>query len=96
MLIIGILVAGAGWYFLLEGVGVAGVGGSGNIMNLHLAQIANNVIYLGYFLVLVGSVREGFSRIERYLAGMPRMKAAFDEAYRAPKFRKYEPTKAPK
>ncbi len=45
-----------------------GVGGSGSIMNLHLAQIAKNAIYLGYFLVLDGSVR----------------------------FRKFEPTKAPK
>ncbi|MDW9782904.1 hypothetical protein GOB92_33565 [Sinorhizobium meliloti] len=57
MLEIGILVAGAGSYFLLEGGGVPGVGGSGSIMNLHLAQIAKNAIYLGYFLVLVGSVR---------------------------------------
>ncbi len=44
-------------YFLLEGGGVPGVGGSGSIMNLHLAQIAKNAIYLGYFLVLDGSVR---------------------------------------
>jgi len=33
---------------------------------------------LGFFFVLIGVIAQGFLRIERYLVGIPEMKAAFD------------------
>lgn len=66
MIIIGAIIAGAGWFFLLDGVGV----GTGvmQVANLHLISIANNVILLGYFLMITGVVRAGFNRLPAAVA----------------------------
>ena len=55
---IGSLVAVLGWLFLLLGVGLDS--GSSvltrSLVDVHRVAIASNVVYLGYFLILVGLV----------------------------------------
>ena len=72
-------VAGLGKVCILLGVVAAGLAFS--LLQeqasplLFLGSIA---IGLGFSLLLLGVVAQGFFRIERYLSGIPEMKAAFD------------------
>lgn len=43
-----------------------------------LFTLSGIVESLGLFLLLLGVIAQGFLRIERHLAGIPEMKAAFD------------------
>lgn len=59
LIIFGIVVAAAGWIFLLFGVGVDVSGGlTRSVVNLHSLSIASNVIYLGYVMTVVGTILE--------------------------------------
>ena len=55
---IGSLISILGWLFLILGVGLES--GSSvltrSLVDVHRVSIASNVIYLGYFLVLIGLV----------------------------------------
>lgn len=43
-----------------------------------LLFLSSAAVGLGFSLLLLGVVAQGFLRIERYLSGVPEMKAAFD------------------
>lgn len=43
-----------------------------------LLVLGSAAVGLGFSLLLLGVVAQGFLRIERYLSGIPEMKAAFD------------------
>lgn len=43
-----------------------------------LLFLASVTVGLGFLLLLLGVVAQGFLRMERYLSGIPEMKAAFD------------------
>jgi hypothetical protein len=65
----GVLVTVGGWLFLVFGVradtglSVQGLGLA--VVNLHLLTIASNVIYLGYFLILIGVLLELIRTVQR-------------------------------
>ena len=60
---IGVCIAAGGWIFLLAGVGVGvpsegALGTPSSVVNLHGLSIASNLIYLGYFFVLIGVLNQ--------------------------------------
>lgn len=63
----GFFVVAGGWVFLLFGVG-ADAQGFGTVYNLHTGSIANNVILLGYAMIVVGVLCE----IGKAINGAPR------------------------
>jgi len=90
-------VAGLGKVCILGGIVVAGlaftVSPGQDYLLLTLAAATES---LGLFLLLLGVIAQGFLRIERHLAGIPEMKAAFEASEpkqastRSPYQRKYE------
>lgn len=58
LIVAGAMIAVMGWLFLLGGVGVP----AGQVVNMHLLAIANNVILLGYALVIAGLLLRFLSR----------------------------------
>jgi len=68
MIAIGISVAVLGWVLL-----VGFVSSNGEIINLHLLQVADNVIHLGYFIVLCGIISSGFKLISDPAATKPKL-----------------------
>jgi hypothetical protein len=53
LVVLGVAAAAFGWFFLLGGVSI-GTGLGTTVVNMHLLSIANNVIGLGYALVIAG------------------------------------------
>lgn len=76
MEIVGVIVAICGWVFLIGFVG-ADAGYGRDVVNLHLVQIANNVIHLGYFIVFCGIISRSFKAVTTHLSGVPEMRAAY-------------------
>lgn len=72
-------VAGLGKVCILSGVVLAGLAFTVRPDQADLLLIlAAAVESLGFFLLLLGVIAQGFLRIERHLAGIPEMKAAFE------------------
>jgi len=57
-----------------------GASGYGSALMMYFAGVA--LMAVGPFMILLGVIAQGFLRIEKHLAGIPRMKAAF-EAYQS-------------
>lgn len=84
MIGIGALVAIGGWLFLLGGVSISS--GGMQVANLHLISIANNVIMLGYFLVVVGVIKAGIAQLSGSpVAAEPKKRRSFAEDMQARK-----------
>ena len=56
MFIFGIIVAVLGWIILL-------ISGTKDSVNVNVLWVSSNIIYLGYFLVLLHVVRKGVRRL---------------------------------
>ncbi len=69
IVVVGFLVAGAGWMLLLFGSDAGASLAGRSIVNIHMLSIAQGVINLGYALIIIGTVKEGFRRIEERLSG---------------------------
>lgn len=82
---VGAAIAAFGWLFLLTGVTVAEASFARGVVNIHLMAIAQNVIYLGYVLVITGVIGTGFRKIQTYLSAHPDMATAINTQEPAPK-----------
>ncbi|UIY28320.1 hypothetical protein LZK73_15230 [Neorhizobium galegae] len=72
-------VAGFGKVCILIGIVLAGVSFTMRFDQAYLVlTLSAAVEALGLFLLLLGVIAQGFLRIERHLAGIPEMKAAFE------------------
>jgi hypothetical protein len=72
-------VAGLGKVCIIGGIMVAGLAFTVRPDEADLLLVLSaGVEGLGFFLLLLGVIAQGFLRIERYLAGIPEMKAAFE------------------
>ena len=72
-------VAGLGKVCILGGIVLAGLAFTVRPDQADMVLMLSVAVEsLGFFLLLLGVVAQGFLRIERYLAGVPEMKAAFE------------------
>ena len=63
MSLLGIFISGAGWLFLTTRVGVSSALLPREIVNIHSMTIAENVIYLGYVMIIVGVISDGLKAL---------------------------------
>lgn len=71
-------VAELGKIFIVVGIVLVGVAFANPGYTDLLIILAAAMESLGFLMLVLGVIAQGFLRIERYLAGIPEMKAAFE------------------
>jgi len=82
LILFGLLIAISGWIWLINGPSLGGANiYGGKVINLHSLSIAQNVIYLGYALIVFGLLSKG----QYVSASLSELKKSFnnESAYEA-------------